>query len=92
MTEALCIGGPLDGKKKEITGSTNLFVHEPKAFSHGERFPEVHVKIQTDVSRYSLECFRSLGHEREHKEVLFWISDDLSIHEALLKLIEGYKP
>jgi hypothetical protein len=92
MIEALCIGGPLDGKIEKVVASANLFAHEPQAFSVGERFPDVAIQMPLKVSHYRLECFRSLGHEKERKEVLFWILDDLSIHEALLKLIEGYKP
>ena len=92
MTEAICIGGPLDGRKHEVCSGAYLTVVTPRAFAvpTGEVFPQTGIELVQDTWLYRLENFRSRDKSAKIQDVFIYASNELSTHETMLTLVEGY--
>jgi hypothetical protein len=94
MTDALFVGGPLDGEKCEVRPGPFLTVALQKelAVPTGLALPSTVTELVNDTWRYRLENFRSPDKSANARDAYLYVSDELSTHEAMMKLIDRYKP
>jgi hypothetical protein len=85
MMKALCIGGPLDGKWRDVTGP-DLHNIEIKTALPSLKPTEI-VPSQTQIRRYVIEMIST-----PKRKFYLAIEDGLSLEYALDRLMHGYKP
>lgn len=92
-----CVGGPADGRYLEVLPpARDVIVPEPPMRSVWDVLnpdaQNVQVARRTRYVTYRRQIFRSQRADDsiEDREIL--VSEDLSIADAVKKLIEGYKP
>lgn len=87
---ATAIGGPEDGKK--LTGHDSyrlLYIHQSPRIQWN--FPKEPPSLMTHQSScYRLEQFQYSTSGIEILEFNFWVSEDLTNYQAMVKIMEGY--
>lgn len=93
MTRVLCVGGCADGKTTELdfpTKSVRVPRHVPASYRYDEPMrPDAAGYITYDEDAYRAEAFTG---PNIAEPIRIYVQTDLTLPEALVKLIEGYNP
>lgn len=88
MSEAiLLVGGPMDGQWRAVPRRTPRFVYQKLAPMRVSEYDEA--RPTAEEHYYEQQCIRP---DKDTTILCVYTHEGLSMHDAMLKLIQGYKP